>query len=298
MSTIKFQYGHIWNNGEYRGPVYTQSRPLAQEMGKQLSVVYATVNEAAAKDALAKIGFSLRSKSHVDTMTSINSSTVDNQVSGMVNDFFEEPIEVVHGVDIFMALMQQAIDGSVSSFTDHFFTSSSRSEGTYFSYQLTFYSLKKASFCYLVLSFVAFKESSSVFGFPTSFRSGISYKAQIFECKKIYNNVLYNFGVLKSGEAMGSPNGTHKGNFGTDGNFSVGSRWQTNTAGKGKSPWTLVMQEDANLVLYDADGKATWASGSQPGRFSEGPYRLELQDDGNLVIYDSRNTALWSIGQA
>ena len=56
----------------------------------------------------------------------------------------------------------------------------------------------------------------------------------------------------------------------------------------------LAMQEDANLVIYDKNDVPTWASGSSPGRFSEGPYRVEMQDDGNLVVYDKSNTALWS----
>lgn len=265
-------------------------------------------------------------------MNSVDASVVDDKISSLVRDFFEEDIEVVRGTYVFMALMQNAIDNQVSSYSSNVFASSMRSQGSYYSYQLTFYSMKKASFCFLVLSFVAFKNESSVFGIPTEFRTGVSYKAQIFECKKVLNNVIYNFGILRSGESMGSPDGKHKATLAEDGNFSVGPtnvplglavafgavgaalggalsaaasglaslapRWQTNSANKGTAPRYLTLQQDANLVLYDANNQAIWSSGSQPGRFSQGPYRLELQNDGNLVIYDAGNSPLWSIGPA
>lgn len=293
-----FQGGHICNIHEYPDGANTQSKAMLKQMGKNVNLTYATVNESSATSDLASIGFSLRYKSATQSMSSVDASVVDDKVSGLVRDFFEEDIEVVRGTYVFMALMQNAIDNQVSSYSNNVFASSMHSQGSYNSYQLTFYSMKKASFCFLVLSFKAFKNESSVFGIPTEFRTGVSYKAQIFECKKILNNVIYNFGVLQSGESMGSPDGTYKAMLATDGNFSVGTRWQTNTGNKGMAPRYLTLQQDANLVLYDANNQAIWSSGSQPGKFSQGPYRLELQNDGNLVIYDAGNSPLWSIGAA
>lgn len=133
-------------------------------------------------------------------------------------------------------------------------------------------------------------------GGPSAFKSGVGHSAQVIECKKVYSNFLYNSGRLGNGESLHSPNGQHKATVSSDGNFSV-DQWQTSTAGKGISPWTLCMQEDANLVLYDADRNPMWSSGSNTrvGRFSQSPYRLEMQDDGNLVVYDSKHRPYWSI---
>jgi len=47
------------------------------------------------------------------------------------------------------------------------------------------------------------------------------------------------------------------------------------------------MQNDGNFVLYDGSHTAIWASNTyQKGR---PPYRLIMQDDRNLVIYDANN---------
>ena len=52
------------------------------------------------------------------------------------------------------------------------------------------------------------------------------------------------------------------------------------------------LQADSNLVIYAASG-ATWASGIKG---NTAPYTLLMQDDGNLVIYDSKNRAIWASG--
>ena len=50
------------------------------------------------------------------------------------------------------------------------------------------------------------------------------------------------------------------------------------------------MQGDGNLVLYDKNDRAIWASGTS------GPNtQLILQNDNNLVIYSNGN-ALWATG--
>jgi hypothetical protein len=62
-----------------------------------------------------------------------------------------------------------------------------------------------------------------------------------------------------------------------------------------KSPdgrYTLVMQDDGNLVLYSADTASIWNSGTagQPGSYAV------MQNDGNLVVYNSGNVPLWWSG--
>ncbi|BCY07271.1 cellulase family glycosylhydrolase [Actinoplanes sp. L3-i22] len=57
--------------------------------------------------------------------------------------------------------------------------------------------------------------------------------------------------------------------------------------------YTLWMQADGNLVLYDLRGttaKAVWVQGSQKA------YRLTDQPDGNLVLYDYADRPLWATG--
>lgn len=56
--------------------------------------------------------------------------------------------------------------------------------------------------------------------------------------------------------------------------------------------FTVKMQTDGNLVVYNATGTATWNSGtaSNPGA------KLSIQDDGNVVIYNTEGTAKWSSG--
>jgi hypothetical protein len=72
-------------------------------------------------------------------------------------------------------------------------------------------------------------------------------------------------------------------------------RWASKTSGKGAG--NLYMQKDGNLVLYSDDGnainpgKATWASGTF-GK-GTGPYRVMMQDEGDLVIYDAFNEPIW-----
>jgi hypothetical protein len=51
----------------------------------------------------------------------------------------------------------------------------------------------------------------------------------------------------------------------------------------------LIMQEDGNLVVYDENGKARWAS-----RTSGENYTAEFQQDGNLVIYTAERKPVWA----
>ncbi len=77
----------------------------------------------------------------------------------------------------------------------------------------------------------------------------------------------------------------------SDGNlvlYQVGvtALWSTQTHGNAGA-WAA-LQDDGNLVVYSAGGSALWATGSSghPGA------TLHVQGDGNLVIYDG-STAVW-----
>ncbi len=88
--------------------------------------------------------------------------------------------------------------------------------------------------------------------------------------------------------------------------------------------YTLVLQEDGNLVTYDSHKKAIWNSGTDKsgavecvmqgdgnlllkdrgGRVAWATYtdgynnaKLKMQNDGNLVIYNARGMAVWANGR-
>jgi hypothetical protein len=52
------------------------------------------------------------------------------------------------------------------------------------------------------------------------------------------------------------------------------------------------MQTDSNLVVYGFSG-AVWATGLRGGT---APYTLIMQDDGNLVVEDSSHRPIWASG--
>jgi hypothetical protein len=66
--------------------------------------------------------------------------------------------------------------------------------------------------------------------------------------------------------------------------------WSTGTSGQHAA--FVIMQEDGNLVLYNTSEAAIWNSGT-PGY--EGA-SLAIQDDGNLVIYYPGGGAIWDSG--
>jgi hypothetical protein len=56
--------------------------------------------------------------------------------------------------------------------------------------------------------------------------------------------------------------------------------------------FTLIMQQDSNLVLYKAGGEPLWASNT----LGSNGTRAIMQDDGNLVIYDANGHPVWDTG--
>jgi hypothetical protein len=55
----------------------------------------------------------------------------------------------------------------------------------------------------------------------------------------------------------------------------------------------LTMQDDGNLVVYDAKGRPLWASNTLN---PNGNNRAVMQGDGSLVVYSGLGKALWSSG--
>ena len=56
------------------------------------------------------------------------------------------------------------------------------------------------------------------------------------------------------------------------------------------SRFTLVLQDDGNLVLYESDSQPVWATGTDGQAVS----RATMQPDGNLVLYSSGGDATWA----
>jgi hypothetical protein len=68
----------------------------------------------------------------------------------------------------------------------------------------------------------------------------------------------------------------------------AGPLWASNTVGSNGT--RAIMQDDGNLVIYDPNGHPVWASNTvgNPGA------SLVAQNDGNVVIYSSNGNALWA----
>lgn len=97
-----------------------------------------------------------------------------------------------------------------------------------------------------------------------------------------------------------SPNKEYYARMQEDGNFVVykssnfipiNSLWCSGIKDKGTGPFHLIMQSDANLVIYDKTNNATWSSGThKKGKF---PCSLCLSDIGNLSIVDADFKMIW-----
>jgi hypothetical protein len=108
---------------------------------------------------------------------------------------------------------------------------------------------------------------------------------------------------LQPGQSLQSDNELYTLIMQSDGNVVLYDSeswplWATNTGGGLIDPLEFIMQSDGNLVLYDTSSQAKWASNTSgnPGAF------LDVQDDGNLVVYRAGSTtetadnALWAAG--
>lgn len=105
------------------------------------------------------------------------------------------------------------------------------------------------------------------------------------------------------GSELVSPNRAYTLVMQSDGNladyagwgYPVGQRWLGFSANTNRAPYGdhACMQNDGNFVVYSADNKPLWWSGTN----GSGGEHLDMQDDGNLVIYNNDYTrAVWSTG--
>jgi len=109
-------------------------------------------------------------------------------------------------------------------------------------------------------------------------------------------NTLFADERLYPGQFLASANGQFRVYMQDDGNLvlydAVGvALWASLTHGK-PGAW-LINQGDGNLVLYH-NGVAVWHSGTH----GHGPSNLIMQDDGNLVLYKAGGVATWASGTA
>lgn len=86
----------------------------------------------------------------------------------------------------------------------------------------------------------------------------------------------------------------HDGNlvlYRLENGFQREALWSSGTNGMALGPTASVLfQQDGNLVVYDNNDRARWASNSN----GQGGNELRLQRDGNLVIYAPDERAIWS----
>jgi hypothetical protein len=101
---------------------------------------------------------------------------------------------------------------------------------------------------------------------------------------------------LTANQSVASCNGDYTLIMQGDGNLVLyqgsSALWASGTVGSGADE--AIMQGDGNFVLYTSSGAPVWASNTAG---DTGAY-LDVQNDGNVVIYGSSGTALWSTGTA
>lgn len=63
---------------------------------------------------------------------------------------------------------------------------------------------------------------------------------------------------------------------------------------RGDPPYRLVIQTDANLVIYDGGSKPIWSSQTANTRKGHTSFTARMQDDRNFVVYDMNGFVIWS----
>ncbi|KXX80974.1 Mannose-specific lectin [Madurella mycetomatis] len=109
------------------------------------------------------------------------------------------------------------------------------------------------------------------------------------------HNTLGNGEWLLTGSSLWSNDGTVEFKMQGDGKIAVyhGGQCQfQNTATQSKNIKGIKMQEDSNLVVYDNNGNAVWATNAGGGDVGDSTVICTVQDDGNVVLY--RGTPIWA----
>lgn len=115
--------------------------------------------------------------------------------------------------------------------------------------------------------------------------------------KPFYCDTMTSESSIPNDFALVSKNGLFEARIQMDGNFVVYKHpekkvlWTSKTYGKGVAPYTLRLQNDGNLVVYDGRNSVIWASATN-GK-GQAPYKLVMLDDGNLTLRDSKELIFW-----
>ena len=114
----------------------------------------------------------------------------------------------------------------------------------------------------------------------------------------IHCGYLYSGEGLGKGQTLNSCDGRFSLTMQTDGNLvlyqsGVGALWATGTTGYTGRNLSAFMQTDGNLVVY-ADPWSNWIPLWNSGTPGYPNSRLQLQNDGNLVIYNAYNNWIWA----
>ena len=114
-------------------------------------------------------------------------------------------------------------------------------------------------------------------------------------------DTLYAGQTLLPGQYLQSTSNQYYAILQTDGNFVIYLTYpfRTSNAVYATSTWTsrlqrpfsLTMQTDGNLVMYDQYGRAVWSSNTYAK--GQAPHKLIMQSDANLVIYDNNWVPIW-----
>jgi len=105
-------------------------------------------------------------------------------------------------------------------------------------------------------------------------------------------DLLFPSDKIYGGESVPTSSG-YSFNMQTDGNLVLydpngKAIWATNTGGSGGA--YAYMQPNGSLVLYSSSGKTLWTSNTT----SNGPLKFVVQNDGNLVLYNDANSPIWA----
>lgn len=101
---------------------------------------------------------------------------------------------------------------------------------------------------------------------------------------------------LRVSEELRSTSGQYTLRMQDDGNLVVYDSqgkglWSSDTVGSGAVE--CVLQGDGNLLLKDRNGRAVWTTSTEGHKNA----KLVMQDDGNLVLFNERGLAVWAQGR-
>lgn len=99
---------------------------------------------------------------------------------------------------------------------------------------------------------------------------------------------------LTPGQSINSCNNKYRFILQKDGNavlYDANNKALWHTGTNGKTAKNIIMQSDGNLVIYGTDGGPLWAA----MKFGS-PSALKVQGDGNLVIYNTSGGVIWNSG--